>query len=245
MKKKASLFAIISGACFILHVIIRQLLYWPSVHDESLLTALATPSFWINYGPLIVFSVMLILQKKNIVTLCAWGVPAILSIIAYVYDIILFIDYHYPTNMNISNFFRIAYLLFMAVILLAVCLPKLKQFAEKISVMWFVPMILISGDWIFYNMAYRGFRLSHIPFWYKDSLWRIIDLIEIAAVVFFCLWLWYDWGKPKWTKKSPALVETTPALSVADQLLHYKELLDMGAITQEEFDAKKKQLLDL
>ncbi len=33
--------------------------------------------------------------------------------------------------------------------------------------------------------------------------------------------------------------------SLADELKKYKELLDMGVITQEEFDAKKKQLLGL
>ncbi len=33
--------------------------------------------------------------------------------------------------------------------------------------------------------------------------------------------------------------------SVADELKKYKELLDSGTITQEEFDAKKKQLLGL
>ncbi len=35
------------------------------------------------------------------------------------------------------------------------------------------------------------------------------------------------------------------APSAADELKKYKELLDMGALTQEEFDAKKKQLLGL
>lgn len=35
------------------------------------------------------------------------------------------------------------------------------------------------------------------------------------------------------------------AVSAADELKKFKELLDMGAITQEEFDAKKKQLLGL
>lgn len=35
------------------------------------------------------------------------------------------------------------------------------------------------------------------------------------------------------------------AVSGADEILKYKNLLDMGAITQEEFDKKKKQLLDL
>ena len=34
-------------------------------------------------------------------------------------------------------------------------------------------------------------------------------------------------------------------ISAADELKKYKELLDMGAITQDEFDAKKKQLLGL
>mgnify|MGYP003461922292 FL=1 len=36
-----------------------------------------------------------------------------------------------------------------------------------------------------------------------------------------------------------------PGISAADELKKFKELLDMGAITQEEFDAKKKQLLGL
>ena len=35
------------------------------------------------------------------------------------------------------------------------------------------------------------------------------------------------------------------ALSPADELKKYKDLLDQGIITQEEFDAKKKQLLGL
>ena len=34
-------------------------------------------------------------------------------------------------------------------------------------------------------------------------------------------------------------------ISAADEIKKYKELLDMGVITQEEFDAKKKQLLGL
>ena len=36
-----------------------------------------------------------------------------------------------------------------------------------------------------------------------------------------------------------------PVYSTADEIKTYKELLDTGAITQEEFDAKKKQLLGL
>ena len=36
-----------------------------------------------------------------------------------------------------------------------------------------------------------------------------------------------------------------PNYSAADEIKKFKELLDMGAISQEEYDAKKKQLLGL
>ena len=39
--------------------------------------------------------------------------------------------------------------------------------------------------------------------------------------------------------------DTTETLSNTDEIKKFKELLDMGAITQEEFDAKKKELLGL
>lgn len=35
----------------------------------------------------------------------------------------------------------------------------------------------------------------------------------------------------------------TPTFSVADEILKFKQLLDMGAITQEEYDTKKAELL--
>lgn len=43
---------------------------------------------------------------------------------------------------------------------------------------------------------------------------------------------------------SPTITQAIP-LSDADEIKKYKELLDSGVITQEEFDAKKKQLLGL
>lgn len=43
-------------------------------------------------------------------------------------------------------------------------------------------------------------------------------------------------------KNAPVVVNT---LSAADEIKKYKELLDLGIITQEEFDQKKKQLLNL
>jgi hypothetical protein len=45
--------------------------------------------------------------------------------------------------------------------------------------------------------------------------------------------------------KQPDKQEAATTLSPADEILKYKHLLDADAITQEEFDAKKKQLLGL
>lgn len=45
----------------------------------------------------------------------------------------------------------------------------------------------------------------------------------------------------KQNRNTPVVAASTPA----DEIKKYKELLDMGVITLEEFDAKKKQLLGL
>lgn len=45
--------------------------------------------------------------------------------------------------------------------------------------------------------------------------------------------------------RQPASTTIVNSLSPADELKKFKELLDCGVITQEEFDAKKKQLLGL
>ena len=45
--------------------------------------------------------------------------------------------------------------------------------------------------------------------------------------------------------KNGGQVSQSTNVSSADEIKKYKELLDMGAITQEEFDLKKKQLLGL
>ena len=53
-----------------------------------------------------------------------------------------------------------------------------------------------------------------------------------------------EWETEK-AKQGQIASTSAPAISAADELKKFKELLDMGVITQEEFDAKKKQLLGL
>ena len=50
----------------------------------------------------------------------------------------------------------------------------------------------------------------------------------------------------KHPKENPQTVApAAPQISVADELLKFKQLLDMGVLTHEEFEAKKKELLNL
>ncbi len=44
---------------------------------------------------------------------------------------------------------------------------------------------------------------------------------------------------------APTVIQNTVSQSNADELKKYKDLLDSGVITQEEFEAKKKQILGL
>ena len=46
-------------------------------------------------------------------------------------------------------------------------------------------------------------------------------------------------------KVNPVTVIETPKDDVTEQLKKFKELQDLGVITQEEFDTKKKQLLNM
>ena len=45
--------------------------------------------------------------------------------------------------------------------------------------------------------------------------------------------------------EAPVIVQKAPTSSTADEILKFKQLLDLGAISQEEYDVKKKQLLGL
>ena len=51
-------------------------------------------------------------------------------------------------------------------------------------------------------------------------------------------------GKTQSESQNNVTVVSTPSESSADEIKKYKDLLDAGIITQEEFEAKKKQLLN-
>ena len=71
---------------------------------------------------------------------------------------------------------------------------------------------------------------------------KVIFILLVAAVV--CNMLKRSSLITPKVKKEIVVQHNEPA-SHADELKKYKELLDSGVISQEEFEAKKKQLLGL
>lgn len=108
-----------------------------------------------------------------------------------------------------------------------------------------------------------GYLLGYVVPWirygyvYFSTAWvrMLFSIIEIAALLFVGMWIKED-TIPAQTApvneyatfdlqaiySAPA---STSAFGGADKLKMYKELLESGIITQEEFDAKKKQILGL
>ena len=93
-------------------------------------------------------------------------------------------------------------------------------------------MISSAGSGIFSSIAVAT-SSGKIVFWYisnrQEILNAIIELLNERQ------------GKPE----TATIVQQVVPTDNADELKKYKELLDSGIISQEEFDLKKKQLLNL
>ena len=227
MKKRATLFAGISAACYILYFLLNLCIY-KTIEFHSI--------------PLTVFCIMMLLQRKNIVMFSTWFLFVVIASIGYIELIINGIRGYNVIVTIIPGLLGIAYLVLMTINLSFVCLPKLEGKTEKLATLWFVPIILYVSRWgigIYPQIPYLFYnRLNLIKF--------IMNMLVVVHTIFQCLWLRQRIDKPNQKKKVIAPnSQIEPTLSQADKLLQYKELLDSGAISQEEFDAKKKQVLGL
>ena len=92
---------------------------------------------------------------------------------------------------------------------------------------------LIYGFWII-NAISADVNSVYKAFWIISLL--IITILAIIKRTSFVV--------PK-EEKQPQIINNIQEKSSADELKKFKELLDSGIISQEEFDEKKKQLLGL
>ena len=89
--------------------------------------------------------------------------------------------------------------------------------------------------------------VSNIEYYYEfvdTSI--IIPLAILGGMIVNCVIDFLDSKKHNQSDESVQISEIpTPVINDTDEIIKLKGLLDMGIITQEEFDAKKKQLFGL
>lgn len=224
-------YALLAGVCYAiygLYNMINRITYVQNSEYASI-TALNI-IFWIA---MIGMAVALFLKNEKVVVAAA-GVNALLDL------------YYLTSYFSFWNLFDfIAYALVVALILLTL---KKNAIAQKI---WFASgAALLLGNligWIDYGY-----------FSYISGTWKSIlfSLVEIGGLILIGLWvkehdfvLSKDEPTDEYSKFDPHAVYSAPlsdtAIGGADKLKMYSELLESGTITQEEFNAKKKQILGL
>lgn len=90
-----------------------------------------------------------------------------------------------------------------------------------------------------YGYIFLDYRLT-----LRYALWAIVI---VGSYLFTGLWLKADtYVAPVREAAKPQQAKhlASPEMDTIDRLLVLKELLDMGILTKEEFDEKKKQLLE-
>jgi len=117
-----------------------------------------------------------------------------------------------------------------------------------------IVFVVLAGILIIYTFVFGWNGEANIVHLGNATIRRRRDYYEFLsfylAIVSFlfgisqliCYFTTADTTVPAEKKKA---ISTADNISDSETLLKFKDLLDAGAITQEEFDAKKKQLLGL
>lgn len=185
---------------------------------------------------LALFAVSTFLRNKNIAIIAA-AINAFLTL----YNVIFY-------------FSSYEFLTFLADISLAAVIMLTMQSNRSVRSIWYISGVLrlmACFSWVMSN--YSFFK----PYmWDSEFIYYVVeDIIRYVWLVpgFFCVGLWCKYEVECAAEKSPITVaassgqvkKSAPTIGDADKLKTYKSLLDSGAITQKEFDEKKRQILGL
>ena len=81
----------------------------------------------------------------------------------------------------------------------------------------------------------KGLFIGEIEIWDGASMFRVKSVLKKTLIPFI--------NAVNNSIEEMKKTQNSPKLSVADEIMKFKRLLDEGGITQEEFDKKKKELL--
>lgn len=225
--KKYALIAAICYAVYAIYNIINRIIY--ASKSEYFTITVFNILFWIGMLGMVVALFM----KNQKIVIAAAGVNALLGAYYFV---------SYFSLWNLCDF-----LAYASVVVFVILTLKGNDVVKKI---WFVPAaVLLLGCVI--GWITGGY------FEFLSAAWKsmLVSIVEIVALLFAGMWV-KEIVAPaeaspvnEYATFNPQSINSTPASSSAiggaDKLKMYKDLLESGTITQEEFDAKKKQILGL
>ena len=239
--KKAKIYATVAAICFVIATFfsVKRYLEFSAAYDDYSVSWLWEYYFsvvwWLIYG---CFAVLFFIKKKNVIFLIPTGVGFLIEI-CYLKNWMNIFNVFYPEYFLMA----IVYASLFAIFLFNV-IPSLSKNAEIITkILCFVPAVL--------SMVYVIYLNGH-----GTMAWdyRLICIASSVGFLFAGMWLRKTVpvqnkaetvNDNPYLKFDPSSCQSAPSTAGADTLKTYKDLLDSGAITQEEFDAKKKEILNL
>ena len=150
-------------------------------------------------------------------------------------------DYHYRI---ISNWHRYSPLCLYAIILFSLIFTISVNHESKKEIVVYDDSVVCktnrkkSKQLIFDDVSNVDFSKNALTLTGTGVKFKISNITNAEEIKTFII------GKKKESQNARDISQS-PAASSADELKKYKELFDSGVISQEEFDAKKKQLLGL
>lgn len=228
ISKDSRLYAYLAAACFAFMTAVRINLI--VVHVQ----AHVSPGSGLISETLayIIFFIALVVRNKNIFLIAA-ACNIFVCIGAFVGNI------RFPDDASKPYFIIGSVILLLASI--AVALISYFSITHKFNprYMWFLPAVL----YVFYLILYI-FKFTGLTFYFY--LYKCI--VPTIAYALAGLWLkvadHFPTAKP--VKAAPVASPSRPSQAeTIERLKEYKSLLDCGAITEEEFQEKKKEILNL
>lgn len=201
------------------------------------------------WGILLSMAILLLINKRSI------GFPLITGINAlrYLYITRSFwkdFSYYPTTNKVVVLCFILSNVTLFVIFLISMIRTTYTR--NMINELWFIPGIIQVVGCLFYCWWTYSYYNDGFHYDLRSTIAIILtpagEIFYAIACVLSCLWIKTVSSEDKKTVPdtlSNIINEPEPTLGGADKLLQYKELLDLGIITQEEFDEKKNQVLGI
>lgn len=154
------------------------------------------------------------------------------TVVMFGVDILIQVIYFFIDGFSLYSFSLYSVITFLiSLLFLICCIMVISKNAKNAKIVSFIPVGLFILN-----------RIIEFDF----SIWLIYTVLIIAAYVLLALYInSIQFEEAHNIQISINSNLNTVYIGTADKLLQYKELLDIGIISKEEFEEKKKQALGL